>query len=244
MSRYIIYLIDSVSMKEHQNQFLRIEPLKRITIEQSNAILRNMVSVAKGKSTHGTFDNSRTNLNFEVGKGGVISPVDKKNSIPSRIDHLLKSQDVKDPNKGKDMPVYRTIANVILGGSKHIMRAISFGGQNIQEGPKTDNGSVRRMGGIEHWALDMYTFLCKKYGENCIAAFIVHLDVDTPYANCILIPIVETKKGTKRISWKKKFVGQQDSIMAYKQKLIDLHDELAKVNLKYGLLRGESFHSK
>ena len=126
MSRYIIYLIDSVSMKEQQNQFLRIEPLKRMTIEQSNTILRNMVSVAKGKSTHGTFDNSRTNLNFEVGKGGVISSVDKKNSIPSRIDHLLKSQDVKDPNKGKDTPVYRTIANVILGGSKRIMRAISF----------------------------------------------------------------------------------------------------------------------
>ena len=55
---------------------------------------------------------------------------------------------------------------------------------------------------------------------------------------------METKKGTKRISWKKKFVGQQDSIMAYKQKLIELHNELAKVNLKYGLLRGESFHTK
>ena len=244
MSRYIIYLIDSVSMKEQQNQFLRIEPLKRITIEQSNAILRNMVSVAKGKSTHGTFDNSRTDLNFEVGKGGVISEVDKTNSIPARIEHLLKSQDVKDPNKGKETPVYRTIANVILGGSKHTMRVISFGKQNIQEGSEADNSSVRRMGGIEHWALDMYTFLCKKYGENCIAAFIVHLDVDTPYANCILIPIVESKKGTKRISWKKKFVGQHDSIMAYKQKLIELHDELAKVNLKYGLLRGESFHTK
>lgn len=240
MNRYIIYLIGNIDMKEQQNQFLRIEPLKRITIEQSNTILRNMVSVAKGKSNHGTFDNSRTDLNFEVEKGGVISEVDKTNSIPARIEHLLKSQDVKDPNKGKETPVYRTIANVILGGSKHIMRVISFGKQNIQEGSEADNSSVRRMGGIEHWALDMYTFLCKKYGENCIAAFIVHLDVDTPYANCILIPIVESKKGTKRISWKKKFIGNEDSIFAYKKNMIELHDELAKVNLKYGLLRGDS----
>ena len=217
-----------------------VKAYKGMTMEESNLILRNVSDTAPNIP----FDKSRTHLNFEVGKDGVISSVDKKNSIPSRIDHLLKSQDVKDPNKGKDTPVYRTIANVILGGSRHTMRVISFGKQNIQEAPEADNSSVRRMGGIEHWALDMYNFLSKKYGENCIAAFIVHLDVDTPYANCILIPIVETKKGTKRISWKKKFVGQQDSIMAYKQKLIELHNELAKVNLKYGLLRGESFHTK
>lgn len=215
---------------EQQSQSLRIEPLKRITIEQSNIILRNMVSAAKGKSAHGTFDNNRTYLNFEVRSGGVISDVDKTNSIPSRIESLLKAQNVKDPNKGKDTPVYRTIANVILGGSKHTMRVISFGKQNIQEGTGADNSNLRRMGGIEHWALDMYTFLCKRYGENCIAAFIVHLDVDTPYANCILVPIIETRKGTKK-SWKMTFVGGDGKTADFKKSMSRLMDELAEVNI-------------
>ena len=86
------------------------------------------------------------------------------------------------------------------------------------------------MGGIEHWALDMYTFLCKRYGENCIAAFIVHLDVDTPYANCILVPIIETRKGTKK-SWKMTFVGGDGKIADFKKSMSRLMDELAEVNI-------------
>jgi hypothetical protein len=39
-----------------------------------------------------------------------------------------------------------------------------------------DNSHVTRNVAIEQWAVDMYNFMSRKYGEQNIAAFIVHLD--------------------------------------------------------------------
>lgn len=229
-------------MEEYNHQVLLIKPLKRISMEQSDLILRNKRSEQRSAHSHGTFDNTRVHLNFEIMKGGVVSDVNRSYSIPDRIKDLLTSQKVHDPNMGKLNPVYRTIANIIIGGSHESMYKLAFYKQQVNMNNGADNSNIQRVGGIEHWAKEMYNFFAKKYGENCIAAFIVHLDVNTPYINCILIPIIEKKNGKKCISWKKTFVGNEDTIKAFRQSMSRLMDELAEVNRKYGLLRGESFH--
>ena len=221
-------------------QEIFVKAYKGMTMEESNLILRNVSDTAPNIP----FDKSRTHLNFEIAESGQIVPVDTSQSIPERIKNILRKENVEDPNRGLAIPRYRTVANFFIGGTASIMRAISFGKQNVFDMDNANNCGIIRMGGIEHWALDVYNFICERYNEKCIAAFIVHLDVNNPYVNCILIPIITLPNGKKKISWKKKFIGEKDSIFAYKKKMIELHDELAKVNLKYGLLRGESFHTK
>lgn len=58
------------------------------------------------------------------------------------------------------------------------MRRLAFGNQNVdfEKGNHPDNSWVKRQEGIEKWAVDVYNFMAKKYGEENIVAFVVHLD--------------------------------------------------------------------
>lgn len=174
-----------------------------MTMEESNLILRNVSDTAPNIP----FDKSRTHLNFEIAESGQIAPVDTTQSIPERIKNILRKENVEDPNKGLAIPRYRTVANFFIGGTASIMRAISFGKQNVSDMNNANNSGIKRMGGIEHWALDVYNFICERYNEKCIAAFIVHLDVNNPYVNCILIPIITLPNG------KKKYRGRKSSLV-------------------------------
>ena len=80
----------------------------------------------------------------------------------------------------------------------------------------------------------MYNFIARKYGEENIAAFVVHLDETNPHIHCTLVPI--TKSG--KLSYKEVFVGKNK--YEYSQRNKRLHDELAEVNEKWGLKRGDS----
>lgn len=73
-----------------------------------------------------------------------------------------------------------------------------------------------------------------KYGEDNIAAFIVHLDETNPHIHCTLLPVVDNK-----LSWRKFWVGDVNNKDVYRKVMLQLHDELSKVNEKYGLERGE-----
>ena len=55
---------------------------------------------------------------------------------------------------------------------------------------------------IEKWALDMYKFMSDKYGEDNIAAFIVHLDETNPHIHCTLLPVVDNGRKTIEIGKK------------------------------------------
>lgn len=87
---------------------------------------------------------------------------------------------------------------------------------------------------IEKWAQDIYRFVADKYGEENIVSFIVHCDEKNPHVHCALLPIDKDKK----FAFKKIFHGQNR--IDYKNYLLALHDELAKVNEKWGLTRGVS----
>ena len=97
-----------------------------------------------------------------------------------------------------------------------------------------DNTRIEREGDIERWAKDVYSFVSGKYGEQNIAAFIVHLDELNPHVHCTLLPI---KDG--RFAYKEIFAGKDK--FEYSARMKRLHtDFFTEVNTKWGMSRGTS----
>lgn len=214
-------------------QVMDMRPGKGFSAGQSNEHLRNWSDRAWKEATkNGNYDRTREKLNFEIIRG-KIQAVDKTKSIPQRITELLRERGIKDPNEGLEEPKYRTINNLIFGGSRHRMYQLAFGNQHINFAPGADNSNISRQSDIEKWAMDVYRFVADKWGEENIAGFIVHLDETNPHVHCTLLPIQDGK-----FAYKKIFAG--GSIYEFKDRMIKLHDEFAKVNEKWGLCRGTS----
>lgn len=218
-----------------------MRPGKGFTTSQSNEHLRRMADKESAKKAQWNYNPSRERLNFEIGKGGVVKEVDKTKSIPQRIKENLEARGIKDPNislinQGKN-PYYRTIANFILGGNREVMRNLAFGNQKVDWEHGADNSDLKRMPEIEAWAKDAYAFMCKKYGEQNIAAFVVHLDETNPHVHCTVLPI--TKKN--KFSFFGVFLKGNNTKDALSEYMDSLHTEYAEeVGLKYGMERGDS----
>lgn len=218
-----------------------MRPGKGFTTSQSNEHLRRLADREAAKKAQWNYDPSREHLNFEIGRGGVVKEVDKSKSIHQRIEENLKARGIKDPNiplitQGLD-PKYRTVANFILGGNREVMRNLAFGNQKVDWEHGADNTELKRMPDIEAWAKDAYAFMCKKFGEQNIAAFVVHLDEANPHVHCTVLPISENN----RISFKKVFLKGNDNKNALSKYMENLHTEYAEdVGLKYGMERGDS----
>ena len=218
-----------------------MRPGKGFTTSQSNEHLRRMADKESAKKAQWNYDPSRERLNFEIGKGGVVKEVDKTKSIPQRIKENLEVRGIKDPNislinQGKD-PYYRTVTNFILGGNREVMRNLAFGNQKVDWEHGADNSDLKRMPEIEAWAKDAYAFMCKKYGEQNIAAFVVHLDETNPHCHCTVLPI--TKKN--QFSFFGVFLKGNNTKDALSEYMDSLHTEYAEeVGMKYGMERGDS----
>lgn len=218
-----------------------MRPGKGFTTSQSNEHLRRMADKESAKKAQWNYDPSRERLNFEIGKGGVVKEVEKMKTIPQRIKENLEARGIKDPNiplinQGKD-PYYRTVANFILGGNREVMRNLAFGNQKVDWERGADNSDLKRMPEIEAWAKDAYAFMCKKYGEQNIAAFVVHLDETNPHCHCTVLPI--TKKN--KFSFFGVFLKGNNTKDALSEYMDSLHTEYAEeVGLKYGMERGDS----
>lgn len=218
-----------------------MRPGKGFTTSQSNEHLRRMADKESAKKAQWNYDPSRERFNFEIGKGGVVKEVDKTKSIPQRIKENLEARGIKDPNiplinQGKD-PYYRTVANFILGGNREVMRNLAFGNQKVDWEHGADNSDLKRMPEIEAWAKDAYAFMCKKYGEQNIAAFVVHLDETNPHCHCTVLPI--TKKN--KFSFFGVFLKGNNTKDALSEYMDSLHTEYAEeVGMKYGMERGDS----
>lgn len=215
-------------------QVMDVQVSKGITSSQSNEHLRNRSEKAQEYAmSKGNYDPTRERLNFEVVSGGKIRPVDKGHSIPQRMADLLRWRGIKDPNDGLAEPKYRTVVNFIFGGSRERMQELAFGSQAVDFGKGADNSAVVRKPDIEQWAKDVYTFVSGKYGEENIAAFIVHLDELNPHIHCTLLPI---KDG--RFAYKDIFAGRDK--YEYSARMKQLHSDFAEVNNKWGMSRGAS----
>lgn len=186
----------------------------------------------------GNYDRTREHLNFEIAKGGVVQPIDKTKSIPQRIKETLAARGIVDPNeelkrKGKE-PNRRTVVNIIFGGSREQMHRLAFGNQEVDLTHGADNSHITRCSDIEEWAKDVYKFACDKWSEDNIAGFYVHLDEKNPHIHCTLLPITARNK----FSFKELFAGKDK--IEFKERTLQLHNELAVVNERWGLGRGRS----
>lgn len=222
-------------MAKQMKQVMDIRASKGITVGQSNEHQRKWSEKGWNNAVStGNYDRSREPLNFDIKKGGTISSVDKRKSIPQLMAENLAERGIKDPNEGREIPKYRTVVNFIFGGTRERMLEIAFGNQKVDLTQGADNSHIKRNPDIERWAQDMYRFASDKWGEENIVAFIVHLDETNPHIHMTLLPIDKDKK----FAFKKMFAGKDK--YEYKEIMLALHDELAKVNEKWGLMRGDS----
>ncbi len=220
-------------------QVFDVKPSNGISAGQSCEHLRNYKVIDPEAKKYGYYDPTRMNLNFEVTKGGVVKPVNKHYSIVQRFKDNLRNRGIKDPNEKKIEknlePNRRTIANILLEGSRDRMHKLAFGDQKVDITRGADNRHITRQPAIEKWAVDMYNYVAKKFGEENIIAFVVHLDEKNPHIHCSLIPVADNK-----ISWKKVFSGANKVEGSRKWKA--MHDEIAAVNEKWGLERGDDIN--
>ena len=221
-------------MSTSSKQVMDIKTSKGIA-QSSNEELRRWTENGWNQAQkEGNYDRSREHLNFEVCRGGVIKPVDKSHTLPERMAENLASRGISDPNEGLKDPKYRTVVNFIFGGSRDRMRELAFGNQEVDFNTGADNAAIHRKKEIEQWAKDIYDFVSEKYGEQNIVSFIVHLDETNPHVHCAIMPIDENNK----FAFKKLFSGKTK--VDFKRNILELHNELAKVNEKWGLSRGTS----
>ena len=216
-------------------QVLDVQVSKGITVAQSNEHLRDRSERAeKYAMTKGNYDPTRKHLNFEVVPGGKIRPVDTSRNIPERMADILRFRGIKDPNEGLPEPKYRTVVNIIFGGSRERMQELAFGSQKVDYEKDADNSHIQRKADIDRWAKDVYSFVSGRYGEQNIAAVIVHLDEINPHVHCTLLPI---KDG--RFAYKEIFAGKDK--FEYSARMKQLHsDFFSEVNTKWGMSRGTS----
>ena len=213
---------------------------KGMSAGQSTEHLRNYSVMDPDAKKFGYYDPTRINLNFEVGKGGVIKPVNKHYSIVQRFKDNLRRRGIEDPNEIKRKkglePNRNTVANIILGGSREQMHKLAFGDQVVDLTKGADNRGIVRQPEIEKWAQDMYNYIAKRFGEENIIAFVVHLDEKNPHIHCTLVPVNEKNK----ISYNSVFGNNKEQA---RRTFLSLHNEVAKINEKYGLERGADINT-
>ena len=221
-------------METSAKQVVDMRPGKGFTTAQSDEHQRRWSERGwEHALANGNYDPTREHLNFEIVRGGKVQPIDKSRSIPEKIREILHARGIVDPNEGLAEPKFRTVANFIFGGSRDRMHELAFGQQKVNLRHGADNSHVERCPDIEAWAKDVYDFVSRRYGEDNIAAFYVHLDETNPHIHCTLLPIDNGK-----FAYKKIFAGKDKYDFSRRSR--ELHDAFAVVNGKWGLNRGSS----
>ena len=208
-----------------------------ITQAESNEQQRNWNDKMwgmKASDSLSNYDPTRKHLNFEVVKGGIIQPIDTSKSIAQKLAESLAARGIKDPNSRPNVRRRQnTLAQFVFGGSRERMLNLAFGSQEVSLEKGADNSHLCRTKDIEEWAKDVYDFVAKRFGEDNIVGFYVHLDETNPHIHCSVIPI-DKERG--RISWRAVFGKDKYQMAAIFRKL---HDDLEKeVSQKWGLERG------
>ena len=189
----------------------------------------------KSSDPMANYDPTRTHLNFEVARGGVIQPIDKSRSIMRMMADNLAERGIKDPNSRENVRRRQnTLAQFIFGGSREQMNRLAFGTQTLNLDKGADNSHLTRNKDIENWAKDVYGFVARRFGKANIVSFYVHLDEKNVHAHCTLIPVDAEKN---RISWRSVF-GQNSFEMG--RVFSQLHDDFSEVGKKWGLERGSN----
>ena len=184
------------------------------------------------------YDKSRTHLNFEVRKGGVIALVDQSVCIKEKVDARIAEWKAERLAATGKEPIVRSTqhlsVSLVIGGNSERMNELAFGNQVLLE--RGNNAHIKRMPEIEQFALDNYKALAERIGEKNIISFIAHCDEKSCHIHATITPILEDG----RLSAKDMFGG--DSLVAARDKMREWHDWYAAVNEKWGLERGDDIH--
>lgn len=218
-----------------KKQMMDFKSVKSVDANVSNEHQRNWdekLFDRKAKDPDHNYDRSRTSLNFQVGSGGVITAVDKSRRIGDRVEEIIKKRLRPD---ARVTAISNRAVMAVFGGNRERMREMAFGSQELNEYEET-NGHLIRQPEIERWAKDVYGFVCREFGEENIASFIVHLDEVNPHAHCVFVPVTADGRLCS-----KEVIGGKTKIEAQKH-MRELHTRFADVNRKYGLDRGDDIH--
>lgn len=197
-------------------QMMDFKPVKSVDANVSNEHQRNWsdeLFERKTKDPDHNYDRSRTALNFQIGPGGMIAAVDKSRRIGDKVDDIIK---VRLRPGARVTAISNRAVMVVFGGNRERMREMAFGSQEFNEYEET-NGHLIRQPEIERWAKDVYGFVCREFGEENVASFIVHLDETGPHAHCVFVPL--TADG--RLCAKEVLGGKNK--MEARQHMRDLH---------------------
>ena len=227
--------------KQHGNnmanakQVLDVHVSKGITMAQSNEHMRNWTEKGWKRATDlGNYDPTREHLNFEVVSGGKIRPIDKGRSIPERMTELLHKQGIKDPNEGLEEPRFRTVVNIIFGGSRTRMQELAFGKQEVDFEKGADNRHIKRKSDIERWAKDVYSFVCGRYGEQNIAAtdqYCICTEKDGVYTMALYTKDGEQEKVLTSGEWYAQNILSTGDRLAVLERDMNSHEKLEIIDL-------------
>lgn len=239
-----------------QKASLHMSPLKGMDAAQGGENERrdwDKERYDRKEDSHGNinhYDWYRRKLNFEIVKGKICPQLSHSIPLHERIQNRLVELGFKGYKNGaRNAP--NVIMDFVIGGNQKRMREMAFGNQVVNfESSDKKNSTVVRQKEIENWAIDTYRWLAKRYGEENIIAFNVHLDETTPHIHSQVIPVAEVKqrgrvkagkeRGTKMTVSFAGVVGEgPKEYSAYKTQMHT--DYFLQVGHKYGLERGTFF---
>lgn len=185
------------------------------------------------------YDKTRMNNNFEIGPDGKIHDLGyQSKTLDQRLKDRLAELNWKPFKEGsKNAP--NIFVKMLFSGSPERMNEMAYGDQEINYEKGADNSHIQRRQEIEKWAMDIYRWLCKKYGKENIIGFQVHMDEKTPHIHALIIPVGKRGKSQSDHVMYSAHFGKHRS--DYPKIMENLHTELyEEVNNYYGLSRGES----
>ena len=106
-----------------------------------------------------------------------------------------------------------------------------------------DNSHLHRCEEIERWTKDVNDWCARRYGQENIIGFQVHLDESSPHIHALIVPVgIRPKSGRECVMWSAKFGKDR---YEYGRILREMHTSLyEEVGSKYGLERGDSIDGR
>ena len=189
------------------------------------------------------YDKTRMKLNFEIGPDGKVHPLGyQEKSLEVRLQERLAELGWK-PFKPDSKIQPNCCAKFIFGGNHDRTLEMAFGTQTVNLDKGADNSHLQRCPEIEQWAKDVYDWCARRYGQENIIGFQVHLDESSPHIHALIVPVGQrSKSGRECVMWSAKF-GK--SRYEYGHILREMHTSLyEEVGSKYGLERGDSIEGR
>ena len=189
------------------------------------------------------YDKTRMKLNFEIGPDGKVHPLGyQEKSLEVRLQERLTELGWK-PFKPDSKIQPNCCAKFIFGGNHDRTLEMAFGPQTVNLDKGADNSHLQRCPEIEQWAKDVYDWCAKRYGQENIIGFQVHLDESSPHIHALIVPVGQrAKSGRECVMWSAKFGKNR---YEYGRILREMHTSLyEEVGSKYGLERGDSIDGR